>query len=76
MRELYIQKNKEVAQRTNAFCEFLVNLATAMAGGGGNSDNEVGLDTGDGMDEMTDDQIEMWKSILGDDFAKQYPDYA
>jgi hypothetical protein len=65
LRKLYIQKQKEEMDKTNAFCTFLVEL-TSSALGGGKSDNpdEVGLDTGEGMDDITDEQLDMWRSIL------------
>ena len=72
-----MQQNKERIERTNQFAEFLVQLVSSALGGGKSGDSEeIGLDTGEGMDELSDEQIQMWKNILGpDDFAKQYPDY-
>lgn len=75
IKNLYICKQKEVADRTNAFCEFLVELVSAAVGGG-KSEDEIELDSGEGMEEMTEEQIQQWKEVLGDDFAKIYPDYA
>ncbi len=75
IKDLYIQKHREIAERTNTFASFLVDLTTA-AMGGGNKHNEVGLDDGDGLDEMTDEQIENLRDMLGEeDFARMYPDF-
>jgi len=74
---LYIQKQHEIADRTNAFCEFLVELVSAAVGGGKGSKEEVTLDTGEFMEELTDEQIAEWKNLMGEqEFARMYPDYA
>jgi hypothetical protein len=73
MKKLYILKNKEQNDRMQTFCTFLVELVSAVYGGK-KSDDEVGLDDGEGIDELTDEQIEQMKAMLGDDFAKLYPD--
>ncbi len=76
IKKLYIQQQREIADRTNAFCEFLVELTSAAFGGGSKDSEEYTLDTGEGMDEMSDEQIQKWKDILGEKaFAQQYPDY-
>lgn len=77
LKQLYIQKNKEIADRTSNFAEFLVNLTTAALGGKSENKDQVSLDTGEGIDELTEDQIEMWKGILGEaEFYKTYPQFA
>ena len=48
---------------------------TSAALGGGKKEDEVGLDTGEGMDELTEEQIAEMKIMLGEDFARLYPDY-
>lgn len=75
IKAMFIQKQREVADHTNAFCEFLVELVSAAVGGG--KDPEViGLDTGEGKEEMSEEQVEMWRGILTPaEFAAQYPDY-
>lgn len=72
-----MQKCKEDAQRTSQFCEFLVELTSAALGGGKKSaEGSVGMDTGEGMEELTEEQIAMWKDVLGEqEFARMYPDY-
>lgn len=73
LKKFYIQKNKETSERIQAFCEFLVEL-TSAAFGGGKKEDEITLDTGEGLDDLTDEQIAEMKIMLGDDFAKVYPD--
>lgn len=73
LKKFYIQKNKETSERTQAFCEFLVELVSAIYGG--KKEDEITLDTGEGMDDLTDEQIAEMKIMLGDaDFARLYPD--
>lgn len=74
IKRYYIQKNREIGDRTSSFASFLVELVSS-AMGGGKKDDEVSLDDGEGMDEMTDEQLETMKMMLGEDFAKIYPDY-
>lgn len=71
MKRLYVQKQKEQLERTSAFCEFLVELATACFGGSKKQD-EVNIDTGEGIDELTDEQLQQMKEMLGPDFEKMY----
>lgn len=74
IKELYIQKNKEYAEKTNAFCSFLVEL-TSAAMGGGKKENEVGLDDGD-LGDISDENLAELRAMLGDeDFCRLYPDY-
>lgn len=75
IKELYIQKSKEEATKTNQFCEFLVSLASSCFGGGGDKEGVVGKDDGEGLEELTEEQYANLKAALGDDFSKQYPDY-
>lgn len=75
IKALYIQKQKEESDKTNQFCEFLVEL-TSAAFGGGKSDNpdEVGLDTGEGSDEMSEeDQARMIATLGEKDFYNLFP---
>lgn len=52
-----------------------MDLVSAALGGGGAKD-EVGLDTGEGLDELTDEQLQQLKEVLGEkDFAAMYPGY-
>ncbi len=67
-------KSKEDTDRTNAFCQFLVEL-TSAALGGKKDEQEVGLDDGN-LDDLDETQIENLKIMLGEkDFANLYPDY-
>lgn len=76
LKELYIHKQKEISDRTNTFCEFLVTLTTAALGGGSSSKDEITLDEGEGKSEMSDEQLEMWREILGEaEFQAQYGEY-
>jgi hypothetical protein len=69
---MYIQKQREQMDRTSAFCQFLVELASACFGGG-KSKEEIALDDGAGFDDLTDEQIESLRSALGEsDFNKMY----
>jgi len=76
IKDLYIQKNKEVSERTSTFCTFLVDLVGAIYGSK-KEDGEIGQDTGDGLDDLTDEQIAEMKIMLGsEDFNRLYPDLA
>lgn len=73
IRKAYVQKSKEQMERTNAFCEFLMKLTQAAFGGGSKSEDEIGLDTGEGLDEISDEALENLKAVLGEsDFNKMY----
>jgi len=77
IKNLYIARKKDEAERLNSLCTFLVDL-TQAALGGGKSDNpdEIGLADDTGKDEMSDEQIEMWRGILTpEEFQAQYGDY-
>lgn len=74
LRDFYIQKNKEYAERTNAFCSFLVELVSAAVGGG-KKDDEIGLDNGD-LGDISDENLAEMRLMLGEeDFRRMYPDY-
>lgn len=74
MKELFIIKNKEQNDRLQALCEFLVEL-TSAAFGGKSSSEEIGMDTGEGVEDMTEEQLEMWKEVLGaEEFQRLYGD--
>ena len=75
LKKFYIQKNKEDNQQLQSLCTFLVELVSAIYGGK-KSEDEIGLDTGEGMDELSDEQIESMKAMLGEDFTRMYPDLA
>jgi len=75
MRELYVQKSKEYSERTNTFCEFLVELVSAAVGGTQKTEGVVGLDDGSGLEDIPEAQLQDLKDALGTDFARMYPDY-
>ena len=52
--------------------QFLVDLASAALGGKKNDDASFGMDTGEGADEMTDDQEAALRAALGEDFDGIY----
>jgi hypothetical protein len=73
MKELYVAKSKEYADKKQIDFQFLIDLAKAALGGGGGSDNDnYGLDTGDGLDDMTEEQETEMRLVLGDDFDTLY----
>lgn len=63
-------KSKEYAEKKSYDYEFLTELATAAFGGGNSTEGAVGLDDGEGVDEMTDDQEAAMRLMLGDDYKK------
>lgn len=72
IRKAFIQKQKEQIDRTNAFCKFLIEL-TQAAFGGKKSEEEIGLDSGEGIDELSDEQLENLRNVLGEaDFQTMY----
>lgn len=74
MKELFILKQKEQNNRLQALCEFLVEL-TSAAFGGKSSSEEIGMDTGEGIEDMTEEQLEMWRQVLGEEeFQRMYGD--
>ena len=64
IKNLYIQKQKESADKTNNFCTFIVDLVSAIYGGK-KSEDEIGLDDGSGADELTEEQIANMIEQLG-----------
>lgn len=73
LKKFYIQKNKEDNTQLQSLCSFLVDLVGAVYGSK-KSDGEVGLDDGEGMEDLTDEQIAEMKIMLGDDdFNRLYP---
>jgi hypothetical protein len=77
--KFYQRKQKIYFDRTSANLEFLVSLTQAALGGKRQSaegEIEASLDDGEGLDELTDEQIANLKQVLGKDFASLYPDYA
>ena len=77
IKELYLQKQKEVADLEKVRFDFLVELASAALGGGKSGDeNEIGMDDGN-LDEVSPEQITELRMMLGEeDFVRQYPEYA
>ena len=72
LKKFYIQKNKEDNQQLQSLCTFLVDLVGAVYGGK-KSDGEVGLDDGEGMEDLTDEQLADMKLMLGEqDFERLY----
>lgn len=65
---LYKVKVAEYVDRRSQDYEFLVKLAKAALGG--KDDNQVGLDTGDGLEERDASQDEALKAMLGDDYDR------
>jgi len=51
--------------------DFLVQLATAALGGK-SSEEQVGVDTGEGIEEMTAEQEANLRAMLGADFNTDY----
>jgi len=70
-----VQKSKEYSEKVGALCTFAVDLVSAIYGGK-KEEGEIGLDTGEGMDDLTDEQIAEMKIMLGPDFNRLYPDLA
>lgn len=72
MKELYIAKQKERAQSRNIDYQFLIDLASAALGGK-KSEEGIGLDTGEGAEDMTPEQEAMWREVLGDsEYERMY----
>lgn len=78
--KFYNRKQKIYFDRTSANYDFLVQLTQVALGGGKRQSTEgeieASLDNGEGIDELTDEQISNLKQVLGKDFASLYPDYA
>lgn len=74
--KLYKSKQSEWVQKRSADYDFLVSLAKAALGGKSSSGDEVGLDDGEGIDEMSEEDMAGLKLALGKDFHKQFPQYA
>lgn len=73
LKQFYVNKQKDANERMSTFCEFLVELVSAALGGGKSSEDAVGLDAGEGLEEMTDEQLEMWRCVLGEkEFQQMY----
>lgn len=71
LKNLYIAKSKEYAQKRQQDYKFLLEL-TSAALGGGKKDGEIGLDDGQGIEEMTEEQEANMRAMLGDDFDRVY----
>jgi len=67
--KFYTRKQKIYVERKKADFDFLVELATACLGGK-KSDGEISIDSGEGLDEMDEEQEEALRRALGDDFDK------
>lgn len=72
LKELFKAKNKEYAQKKEMDYKFLIELTTAALGGKGKKDGEIGKDTGEGLEEMTEEQEAALRLALGEDFDKIY----
>lgn len=71
MKGLFEAKCKEYAEKKEIDYQFLVDLATAALGGGKKED-ELLLDDGEGLDEITPEQEEALRAALGSDYDKLY----
>lgn len=69
---LYIAKEKDRAKRRQVDYEFLIELASAALGSGKKSDGSYDLDSGEGLENMTEEQEAELRLALGDDFDKIY----
>ena len=73
IKRLYQVKTKDWASKRKLDYEFLIDLASAALGGKKKGEGEYGLDEGDGLDEMTPEQEQDWREILGDaEFERLY----
>jgi hypothetical protein len=71
IKDLYIAKNKDFVEKKQIDYQFLIDLAKAALGGGG-KDETFGLDTGEGIEEMTPEQEAAMREALGEDFSRIY----
>jgi hypothetical protein len=67
----YKQKNKEYVDKRKVDFDFMIQLAKAALGSGSGEDGYT-LDTGEGIEDMTDEQEAELRLALGDDFDKLY----
>lgn len=72
IKKFYIRKQKVYFDRKKADYDFIVQVATACMGGGGNSEGTVSMDNGDGLDEMTPEQEQDLRDMLGTDYDLIY----
>jgi hypothetical protein len=71
--KFYKRKNTIFYENKKLDFEFLRNLAQACMGGGGSSES-VDVDSGEGLEEITDDQEALLRAALGDDYDTMYGD--
>ena len=73
--DLYKFKKKSWAEQRKIDYDFLVSLATAALGGKSKTEGEVGQDSGEGLEYLTNEQFNDLKEMLGSDFEKQYGEW-
>lgn len=75
----YKQKNKEYAEKHEAACKFVAEFTNSILSamyGGKSSEETVGKDSGESLDEMDDAQILEWHEILSqEEFDEMFKDY-
>lgn len=71
IKSLYIAKETDRAKKRQVDYEFLIDLASAALGGKANTDS-YDLDSGEGINDMTEDQEKALREALGEDFEKIY----
>lgn len=69
--KFYQRKQKIYADRKQVDFDFLCKLAQAALGGK-SEEGTVELDSGDGLDEVSEDQEAALRAALGDDYDKIY----
>lgn len=73
IKTLYVAKSKDYAKKKQIDYQFLIDLAQAALGGGKKQEGEYGMDTGEGIEEITPEQEAALREALGDeDFERMY----
>lgn len=77
MLDLYKSKQKNWAKIKQTDYDFLIQLATSALGGkSGGSDDEVGMDDGEGLEYMDEASFNNLKAMLGaEGFKTQYGEW-
>jgi len=71
--KFYQRKCKIYYDRFNLAVEIAVDIVSAALGGKKKkTEGEVGIDSGDGLEELTEDQEAALREALGEDFDKIY----
>lgn len=71
--KFYQRKNKIFSDRFNLAVEIAVDIVSAALGGKKKkSEDEVNIDSGEGIEEMTEEQEAALREALGEDFDKIY----